>query len=55
MVRKSDGTYRMTIDNRTLNSVTKFQAEPPCLVEDLHQFYNAKYLLVSSVLSDKTY
>ena len=34
----------MTIDYRTLNSVTKFQAEPPCLVEeDLHQFSNGKY------------
>ena len=44
MVQKSDGTYRMTIDYRTLNSVTKFQAEPPCLVvEDLHQFSNTKY------------
>ena len=44
MVQKSDGTYRMAIDYRTLNSVTKFQAEPPCLVEeDLHQFSNTTY------------
>ena len=44
MVRKSDGSYRMTIDYRALNSVTKFHAEPPCLVEeDLHQFADAKY------------
>ena len=42
MVRKSDGSYRMTIDYRALNSVTKFHAEPPCLVEeDLHQFADA--------------
>ena len=44
MVQKSDGTCHMTIDDRTLNSVTKFQAEPPCLVEeDLHPFSIAKY------------
>ena len=44
MVQKSNGTYRMTIDYRTLNSVTKFQAEPPYIVEeDLHQFSNVKY------------
>ena len=44
MVRKSDGSYLMTIDYRALNSVTKFHAEPPCLVEeDLHQFADAKY------------
>ena len=44
MVRKSDGSYRMAIDYRALNSVTKFHAEPPSLVEeDLHQFADAKY------------
>jgi hypothetical protein len=44
MVRKSDQSYRMTIDYRMLNSITVFQAEPPCLVEeDLHQFAGAKY------------
>ena len=44
MVQKTDSTYRITIDYRTLNSVTKFQAEPPCLVEEhLQQFSNAKY------------
>ena len=44
MVRKSDGSYRVTIDYRALNSVTKFQAEPPCLIEeDLHQFADAQY------------
>ena len=44
MVQGSDGTYRMTIDYRALNSVTVFQAEPPCLVEeDLHKFSGAKF------------
>ena len=45
MVQKSDGTYRMTIDYRALNSVTKFQAEPPCLVEEI--FTNLLMLNIS--------
>ena len=30
-------------DYRAVHSVTKFQSEPPCLEEDLHQFVAAKY------------
>ncbi|XP_050706587.1 uncharacterized protein LOC126991970 [Eriocheir sinensis] len=44
MVRKSDGSYRMAIDFRQLNSVTVFDAEPTCSVEgDLHKFAGATY------------
>ncbi|XP_045134079.1 uncharacterized protein LOC123517739 [Portunus trituberculatus] len=44
MVRKSDGSYRMAIDYRKLNSVTVFHAEPSCnMEEDLHMFAGAKY------------
>ena len=44
MVAKPDSSYRMTVDYRALNSITKFQAEPPCLVdEDLHKFTNCSY------------
>lgn len=44
MVKKSDGSYRMAIDFRSLNSVTIFLAEPRCNVEDdLYKFQGAKY------------
>ena len=44
MVRKPDGSYRMAIDYRTLNSITEFHAEPACIAEaDLHKFSGAKY------------
>lgn len=43
MVKKSDGSYRMAIDYRTLNAVTVFHAEPVCTLEDLHKFSGAKY------------
>ena len=44
MVKKQDGTYRMAIDYRLLNSVTVFHAEPSCSVEeDLHKFAGARY------------
>ena len=44
MVRKSDGSYRMAIDYRQLNSVTVFHAEPVCTVEeDLYKFAGARY------------
>ena len=44
MVRKADDTYRMAIDYRLLNSVTIFQAEPACNIEEeLHKFSGAKF------------
>ena len=44
MVRKSDGSYRMAIDYRQLNSVTVFHAEPTCnMEEDLHKFSGSRY------------
>ena len=44
MVKKSDGTYRMAIDYRQLNSITVFHAEPTCnKEEDLHKFSGSKY------------
>lgn len=43
MVRKSDGTYRMTIDYRELNSITVFHVEPSCSTEeDLYKFSGAR-------------
>lgn len=45
MVRKPDGSYRITQDFRSLNSVTTFDAEPmPCIEHDLHKLVNAKYI-----------
>lgn len=39
MVKKSDGSYRMAIDYRQLNSIPVFDAEPACnMEEDLHKF-----------------
>ncbi|XP_076039591.1 uncharacterized protein LOC143024613 isoform X1 [Oratosquilla oratoria] len=44
MVRKTDGSYRMAIDYRQLNSVTVFHAEPTCsMEEDLYKFSGARY------------
>ena len=44
MVRKTDGSFRMAIDYRQLNSITVFHAEPTCsMEEDLHKFSGAKY------------
>lgn len=35
MIKKSDLSYRMAIDNKTLNSVTVFDAEPPGTIRDI--------------------
>ena len=44
MVAKPDGSHRLTLDSRALNSVTVFDAEPACsLDEELHKFVGAKY------------
>ncbi|XP_076036803.1 uncharacterized protein LOC143022466 [Oratosquilla oratoria] len=44
MVRKTDGSYRMAIDYRQLNSVTVFHAEPTCTMEeDLYKFSGASW------------
>ena len=45
MIDKSDNTYRMAIDYRSLNAVTEFHAEPMCKLEDdLHKFSGATFL-----------
>ncbi|XP_076044813.1 uncharacterized protein LOC143027412 [Oratosquilla oratoria] len=45
MVRKTDGSYRMAIDYRQLNSVTVFDAKPTCsMEEDLYKFSGARYI-----------
>ena len=44
MVKKANGSYRMAIDFRALNSVTVFHAEPiTTMTEDIHKFYGSKY------------
>ena len=44
MVKKSDGSYRMAIDYRAVNSVTNFHAEPACTMEeDLYKFSGGNY------------
>nr|XP_027217520.1 uncharacterized protein LOC113810035 [Penaeus vannamei] len=44
MVKKSDGSYRMAIDYRAVNSVTNFHAEPACTMEeDLYKFSGCNY------------
>ena len=44
MIAKKDGGYRLAIDYRALNAVTKFDAEPSCsLDEELHKFDNVQY------------
>ena len=44
MVSKADNTFRLTLDTRALNTVTVFDAEPMCnLEEELHKFTNSKF------------
>lgn len=44
LVSKPDGSYRLTIDYRALNSITEFDAEPPCLPEnELDKFHGAQF------------
>ncbi|XP_047478945.1 uncharacterized protein LOC125032028 [Penaeus chinensis] len=44
MVKKADGTYRMAIDFRAINSITVFHAEPSCTVEEeLFKFAGAQF------------
>ncbi|XP_037784772.1 uncharacterized protein LOC119580748 [Penaeus monodon] len=44
MVKKDDGTYRMAIDFRAINSITVFHAEPSCTMEEeLFKFAGARY------------
>ena len=43
LVKKGDG-YRLTVDYRHLNSITVFDAEPSCnLEDDLHKFTGSEY------------
>ena len=43
LVKKSDNTYRLVVDYRELNSVTIFDAEPPCSIEEeLYKFHDSK-------------
>ena len=44
LIKKQSGDYRLAIDYRNLNSVTQFDAEPACnLEEELHRFSGCKY------------
>lgn len=44
LVKKADATHRMVVDYRLLNTVTNFDAEPPCLIEEeLYKFHDSKY------------
>ena len=44
LVKKSDDNYRLTVDFRTLNSISVFDAEPACSMEnDLHLFTGSVY------------
>jgi hypothetical protein len=44
MVKKTDSSYRLTLDFRYLNSLTVFRAEPCGTIdEDLYKFSGAKY------------
>ena len=44
LVKKPDLTYRLTIDFRTLNGFTRFDAEPSFIPdEDFHKFVGCKY------------
>ena len=52
IARKSDG-YRLTVDFKHLNSITKFNAEPSCFVDEkLFKFSNAKYLSELDICKD---
>ena len=54
LIKKADGTYRLTIDYRTLNSFSKFDCEPPCNAEeDLHKLTGSK--LFSEIDITKAY
>ena len=45
LVKKSDQTYRMTVDYRRINSVTQFDAEPTCTIEEnLNFIHDSKFL-----------
>ena len=44
LIKKPNGEYRLAIDYRNLNSVTKFDAEPSCsLDQELYKFTGSKY------------
>lgn len=44
LIRKADSSYRLAIDYRTLNSFSKFDAEPSFNIdEDLHKFSGSKF------------
>ena len=44
LVKKPDGSYRMTIDYRGLNAITVFDAEPACNADaELHKFAGAEF------------
>jgi hypothetical protein len=44
LVKKPDQSYRLTIDYRTLNSISRFDAEPAFnLEDDFHKFSGSKY------------
>ena len=44
MVKKPNGSYRLAVDFRVLNSMTTFDAEPiNTITEDLHKFFGCKY------------
>lgn len=44
IVKKAVGTYRMTIDFRQRNFITRFHAEPTCdMEEDLERLSGAQY------------
>ena len=44
MIKKSDSTYRLVVDRRLLNSLTVFNAEPMCsLEEDLHKLSGCNF------------
>ncbi|XP_068241429.1 uncharacterized protein [Palaemon carinicauda] len=45
MIKKPDNTFRLALDFRALNSVTKFDSEPmPSIDEDLFKFRNMSFI-----------
>ena len=45
MIKKPDGSYRLAIDFRMLNSISHFDAEPmPTLESELYKFSNANFI-----------